>query len=163
MSTARSWGSLEKPFLPGAALQLWREAQHLPLTMRLTRSQTPSSNPRLLGVLPPPRPPSAPCTPATAPAAPPAPTARAKTKPMVAESTRLLATGCLAWALFSSDPSRLEGLIACYGAASGGDGAASCAGLCSPPKGVTRSKCGSCTGQGGCVAPSWPLMRSPWQ
>lgn len=62
VNTARS-RSLEKSFLLHAAPKLWREAQHLPLTMRLTHSQTPSSLRLLLGMLPAPWPPHSPVCP----------------------------------------------------------------------------------------------------
>lgn len=160
VNTARS-RSLEKSFLLHAAPKLWREAQHLPLTMRLTTARHPAAFVCSWGCCPLPGHPTAPCAPTTAPAAPLAPTTRAETKPVVGESTRLLATDCLAWVLFSSDASRIESSIVSYVAASGGDGAASCAGLCSPRKEVTRTKRGSCTGQDGCMAPSWLSVQSP--
>lgn len=156
VNTAGAWRS------HFSSTQLWREAQHLPLTMRLTHSQTPGSLRLLLGMLPAPWPPHSPVCPHHGSCCPPpAPTAWAEIKPVVGESTQLLAMGCLAWVLFSSDPSRIESLIVSYMAASGGDRAASCAGLCSPCKGVTRTKCGSCTGWDGCVAPSWLSVQSP--
>lgn len=62
VSGARS-RTLEKSFLPCAAPKLRREAQHLPLTMRLTRCQTPSGCRLLSGMLLAPRPPHSPVCP----------------------------------------------------------------------------------------------------
>lgn len=57
VNTAGAWRS------HFSSTQLWREAQHLPLTMRLTHSQTPGSLRLLLGMLPAPWPPHSPVCP----------------------------------------------------------------------------------------------------